>query len=86
MLGKSSISSANKQQNHEIEEETLKVDWPEDSVERAKLIRTRAQSMTENMESIFNGFIMGIISSTITYSLSPASSFSELCDIGSSLS
>lgn len=60
MLGKSIISNANKPQDQEIEEETVKIDWPEDSVERAKIIRTRAQSMTETMEAVFNGFTTGI--------------------------
>lgn len=59
MLGKSIISNANKMQDQEIEEETVKVDWPEDSVERAKIIRTKAQSVTENMEAVCNGFITG---------------------------
>lgn len=59
MLGKSIISNANKLQDEEIEEETMKIDWPEDSVERAKILRTKAQSMTENMEAICNGFITG---------------------------
>ncbi|KAL0422679.1 UNVERIFIED_CONTAM: hypothetical protein Slati_3290800 [Sesamum latifolium] len=60
MLGKSIISSANKVQDQEIEEETMKIDWPEDSVERAKTIRTKAISMTGNMEAVFNSFITGI--------------------------
>ncbi|KAG8368309.1 hypothetical protein BUALT_Bualt15G0032200 [Buddleja alternifolia] len=60
MLGKSIISNANKVQDQEIEEETLKIDWPEDSVERAKIIRTKTQSMTGNMEAVFNSFITGI--------------------------
>ncbi|KAL2254690.1 uncharacterized protein LOC105169582 [Sesamum indicum] len=60
MLGKSIISSANKVQYQEIEEETMKIDWPEDSVERAKIIRTKAKSMTGNMEAVFNSFITGI--------------------------
>ncbi|KAK4437828.1 hypothetical protein Salat_0116800 [Sesamum alatum] len=60
MLGKSIISSANKVQDQEIEEETMKIDWPEDSVESAKIIRTKAKSMTGNMEAVFNSFITGI--------------------------
>ncbi|XP_047975094.1 uncharacterized protein LOC125217613 isoform X1 [Salvia hispanica] len=68
MLGKSIISNANKLQHQEIEEETLKIDWPEDSVERAKIIRTKAQSVTENMEAVFNGFITGISEVTESYS------------------
>ncbi|KAH6814868.1 BAT2 domain protein [Perilla frutescens var. frutescens] len=70
MLGKSMtiISNANKPQDQEIEEETMKIDWPEDSVERAKIIRTKAQSMTDNMEAIFNGFITGISDVAESYS------------------
>ncbi|KAL0356781.1 UNVERIFIED_CONTAM: hypothetical protein Scaly_1363800 [Sesamum calycinum] len=60
MLGKSIISSASKVQDQEIEEETMKIDWPVDSVERAKIIRTKAKSMTGNMEAVFNSFITGI--------------------------
>ncbi|KAK4401603.1 hypothetical protein Sango_0901000 [Sesamum angolense] len=60
MLGKSIISSASKVQDQEIEEETMKIDWPADSVERAKIIRTKAKSMTGNMEAVFNSFITGI--------------------------
>ncbi|KAK6135698.1 hypothetical protein DH2020_030559 [Rehmannia glutinosa] len=59
MLGKSIISNANKVQNLEVEE-TMKIDWPEDSVEKAKIIRTKAQSMTGNLEAVFNSFITGI--------------------------
>ncbi|KAL3843493.1 hypothetical protein ACJIZ3_000896 [Penstemon smallii] len=60
MIGKSIISNSNKVQNQEIEEEMLKIDWPEDSVERAKMIRTKTQSMAGNMEAVFNSFITGI--------------------------
>ncbi|KAI3448081.1 hypothetical protein Pfo_004746 [Paulownia fortunei] len=60
MLGKSIISNANKAQDEEIEEEMEMIDWPEDSVERATIIRTKAQSMTGYMEAVFNSFITGI--------------------------
>ncbi|KAL0454207.1 UNVERIFIED_CONTAM: hypothetical protein Slati_0759900 [Sesamum latifolium] len=60
MLGKSIISNANKVQDQEIEEEIGLIDWPEDSVEKAKIIRSKAQSMTGNMEAVFNSFITGI--------------------------
>ncbi|PIN08288.1 hypothetical protein CDL12_19141 [Handroanthus impetiginosus] len=59
MFGKSIISGANKVQDQEIEEEQV-IDWPEDSVEKANIIRTKAQSMTGNMEAVFNSFITGI--------------------------
>lgn len=59
MLGKSIISSANKTEDPDIDEEIEKIDWPEDSVEKAKIIRTKAQSMTGNVEAISNSFIIG---------------------------
>ncbi|XP_075504482.1 uncharacterized protein LOC142541917 [Primulina tabacum] len=60
MLGKSIISNANKVQDQEISEEMVKIDWPEDSVERAKIIRTRTESMTGNMEAVSHSFVTGI--------------------------
>ncbi|CAA3025024.1 BAT2 domain-containing 1 [Olea europaea subsp. europaea] len=60
VLGKSMISNANKIQDQEIDEDTLKIDWPEDSVEKAKIIRTKVQSMTLNVEAVSNSFITGI--------------------------
>ncbi|GFQ03850.1 hypothetical protein PHJA_002528800 [Phtheirospermum japonicum] len=59
ILGKSITSNANKVEDEEIEE-TLKIDWPVDPVEKAKIIRSKAQSMTGNMEAVFNSFITGI--------------------------
>ncbi|MCL7041911.1 hypothetical protein MKW94_016502, partial [Papaver nudicaule] len=55
MLGKSIISSANKAQ--ETAQEEMKIEWPEDSVERAKLIRSKAQSMAGDVELVSNSFI-----------------------------
>ncbi|OVA10523.1 hypothetical protein BVC80_8985g60 [Macleaya cordata] len=60
MLGKSIISSANKAQTEDVEQEDVKIDWPEDSVARAKLIRSKAQSMTGDVEAVSNSFITGI--------------------------
>ncbi|KAL9174090.1 hypothetical protein ABFS82_02G029700 [Erythranthe guttata] len=60
MLGKSIISNASKIRDQEIEEENMKIDWPEDPVEKAKIIRTKAQSMTGSIETVFNSFITGI--------------------------
>lgn len=55
------ISNANKIQDQEIDEDTLKIDWPEDSVEKAKIIRTKVQSMTLNVEAVSNSFITGML-------------------------
>ncbi|CAI9786339.1 unnamed protein product [Fraxinus pennsylvanica] len=60
VLGKSMIANANKIQDQAIDEDTVKIDWPEDSVEKAKIIRTRVQSMTVNVEAVSNSFITGI--------------------------
>ncbi|CAI9781907.1 unnamed protein product [Fraxinus pennsylvanica] len=67
VLGKSMISNANKIQDEEIDEETVKIDWPEDSVEKAKIIRRKVQSMTVNVETVSNSFITGISDVADTY-------------------
>uniref|UniRef100_A0A5B6YY55 DUF7798 domain-containing protein n=1 Tax=Davidia involucrata TaxID=16924 RepID=A0A5B6YY55_DAVIN len=60
VLGKAIISNANKVQDENVDEDILNIDWPEDSVEKAKVIRTKAQSMIGNMEAVSNSFITGI--------------------------
>ncbi|KAF5951684.1 hypothetical protein HYC85_009628 [Camellia sinensis] len=60
MLGKSVISNANKGQDKDVDEDMLEINWPEDSVEKAEIIRTRAQSMTGNVEAVCNSFVTGI--------------------------
>lgn len=58
MIGKSVISNANKAQDNDADE-IMKIDWPEDSVEKAKVIRIRVQSMTGKVEDVSNSFITG---------------------------
>ncbi|CAL1372493.1 unnamed protein product [Linum trigynum] len=60
MLGKSIISHANKHPKEDADENVIKVDWPEDSVDRAKLIREKAQTMAGYVEAVSNSFITGI--------------------------
>ncbi|XP_022727073.1 uncharacterized protein LOC111282998 [Durio zibethinus] len=60
MLGKSVISSANKVQDEDADGNMMNIDWPEDSVEKAKLIRVKAQSMTGYVEAVSSSFITGI--------------------------
>ncbi|GMP38161.1 hypothetical protein CsSME_00009514 [Camellia sinensis var. sinensis] len=60
MLGKSVISNANKGQDKDVDEDMLEINWPEDSVKKAEIIRTRAQSMTGNVEAVCNSFVTGI--------------------------
>ena len=64
MLGKSILSNASKVQDEVADEDIAKIDWPEDSVEKAKIIRTKAQSMTGYVEAVSNSFITGWLSST----------------------
>ncbi|XP_021287285.1 uncharacterized protein LOC110418786 [Herrania umbratica] len=60
MLGKSIISSANKVQDEDADGDMLNIDWPEDSIEKAKLIRVKAQSMIGYVEAVSSSFITGI--------------------------
>ena len=59
MLGKSVISGANKDQEEDANADVVNIDWPEDSVEKAKIIRSKAQSMTGYVEAVSNSFITG---------------------------
>ncbi|XP_057533905.1 uncharacterized protein LOC130811727 [Amaranthus tricolor] len=67
MLGKSMISNASKNQPEVPDENITKIEWPEDSLERAKIIRSKAQAMTESIEAVCNSFITGISDVTEAY-------------------
>ncbi|XP_038996310.1 uncharacterized protein LOC120120850 [Hibiscus syriacus] len=60
MLGKSVISGSNKLQDEDADGNMMHIDWPEDSVEKAKLIRLKARSMTGYVEAVTSSFITGI--------------------------
>ena len=60
MLAKSIISTANKAQEEDVDDDMLNINWPEDSIEKAKIIRTRAQSMNGKVEAVCNSFITGM--------------------------
>ncbi|KAG5581588.1 hypothetical protein H5410_052215, partial [Solanum commersonii] len=60
VLGKSIISDANKVMDQDVKEETEKIHWPEDSIERANVIRAKAQSMTRCVQAVSSSFITGI--------------------------
>ncbi|XP_049401319.1 uncharacterized protein LOC125865172 [Solanum stenotomum] len=60
VLGKSIISDANKVMDQDVKEETEKIHWPEDSVERVNVIRAKAQSMTRCVQAVSSSFITGI--------------------------
>lgn len=77
MLGKSVISSANNPQN-EDEEVDMKIDWPEDSILKAKIIRAKAQSMAEDLEAVSNSFVTG---KHHAYCLNLSCAFSMFCEL-----
>ncbi|CAN1278350.1 hypothetical protein LINPERPRIM_LOCUS16615 [Linum perenne] len=60
MLAKSIISQANKTAQKDADDKAVNIIWPEDSVERAKLIRKQAQTMARYTEAVSNSFITGI--------------------------
>ncbi|KAF9675947.1 hypothetical protein SADUNF_Sadunf09G0087000 [Salix dunnii] len=60
MLGKSVIFNCNKAQQEDTDGDIVDIDWPEDSVEKAKMMRSKAVSMTGYVEAVSNSFITGI--------------------------
>ncbi|KAH0458934.1 hypothetical protein IEQ34_011748 [Dendrobium chrysotoxum] len=60
LLGKSVISSANKSNSEGAEDDNIKIDWPEDPVLKAQIIRSNAQLMSVDVQSISNSFLTGI--------------------------
>ncbi|XP_042488677.1 uncharacterized protein LOC122068827 [Macadamia integrifolia] len=60
MLGKSVISNSNRVQSEDADPETLKIEWPDDSLAKAKIIRLRAESISGDVEAVSESFITGI--------------------------
>ncbi|XP_019166018.1 PREDICTED: uncharacterized protein LOC109161907 [Ipomoea nil] len=70
LLGKSITSDANKTQSPDEdvnEVDMVKINWPEDSIEKAKIIRARAELMTASVEAVCSSFITGISDVTEAY-------------------
>ncbi|KAM0012903.1 hypothetical protein Hdeb2414_s0047g00748861 [Helianthus debilis subsp. tardiflorus] len=62
-LGKSVIHNANKAQDAaaaDDDEDILNIDWPADSIEKAKTMRMKTQSMTGYLEAVAISFVTGI--------------------------
>ncbi|KAL9267611.1 hypothetical protein AKJ16_DCAP26061 [Drosera capensis] len=59
-LGKSIISNANKHQEEDSAGDFSNISWPVDSLEKAWIVRTRAQCMTVSVEAVSNSFLTGI--------------------------
>ncbi|KAF7840887.1 uncharacterized protein G2W53_003185 [Senna tora] len=74
IFGKSIISTANNTEDEDTEEEWVKIEWPEDVVAKAKIIRVNAQTMTGYVEAISNSFITGISDVTEAYQAAIAES------------
>ncbi|KAG2266483.1 hypothetical protein Bca4012_076051 [Brassica carinata] len=66
ILGKSMTSHANRVEDEDAE--TLKIEWPEDPTEKARLIRGKAELMAGYVEAVSNSFITGISDVSETFS------------------
>ncbi|THG21989.1 hypothetical protein TEA_017959 [Camellia sinensis var. sinensis] len=83
MLGKSNISNANKVRDEDLDAHMLNIDWPEDSGKKAKIIRTRAQSMTGNVEEVCNSFITVLRRKACDLRRKACDDGAEACDLQS---
>lgn len=61
MLGKSIITNANKveEEDDDDDEDAIKIQWPEDSVEKAEIIRLKALLMIGYVDALSKSFITG---------------------------
>jgi hypothetical protein len=57
VLGKSVISAADTSKNEDGDD--VKIDWPEDLVSKAEIIRCRAQSIAGDIEKVSTSFATG---------------------------
>uniref|UniRef100_A0A0A0K6Q1 DUF7798 domain-containing protein n=1 Tax=Cucumis sativus TaxID=3659 RepID=A0A0A0K6Q1_CUCSA len=62
MLGKSIITNANKveEEEEDDDEDAIKIQWPEDSVEKAEIIRLKALLMIGYVDALSKSFITGL--------------------------
>ncbi|KAI4295608.1 hypothetical protein L6164_035634 [Bauhinia variegata] len=66
-FAKSIISNANKTEDENPDEDKMSIEWPEDIVAKAKVIRINAQTMIGYVEAVSNSFITGISDVTEAY-------------------
>ena len=57
MFGKSIVSNANKTKDDDVDAEKVNIEWPEDVVAKAKIMRINAQTMIAYVEAVSNSFI-----------------------------
>ncbi|XP_028765847.1 uncharacterized protein LOC114732774 isoform X2 [Neltuma alba] len=77
IIGKSIISAANKAKDEDDDEQKLNIEWPEDVLEKAKMIRVNAQTMIGYVEAVSNSFITGISDVTEAYQAAIKSAIAE---------
>jgi hypothetical protein len=83
LLGKSVISKSGNKAKDEADEEDVKIEWPEDLVSKAKIIRLKAQFMSSDVLKVSASFITGTgpISNLIIYFKCPPVIFSLLSEM-----
>ncbi|KAK9060366.1 hypothetical protein SSX86_021070 [Deinandra increscens subsp. villosa] len=68
ILGKSVLHNSNKDKDAVVDDDIVKIDWPEDPIEKAKTIRMKAQSMAGYLEAVAISFVTGISDVAEAYS------------------
>ncbi|GJU36793.1 hypothetical protein Tco_1185147 [Tanacetum coccineum] len=81
ILGKSVIQNANKSQDADEDEDIVKIDWPEDSIDKAKTIRMKTQSMTGYLEEVAISFVTGISDVAEAYTAAIKSAAADSPDV-----
>ncbi|KAI4298417.1 hypothetical protein L6164_031980 [Bauhinia variegata] len=66
-FAKSIISSANKTEDEDSNENKVNIEWPKDVVAKARIIRMNAQTMIGYVEAVSNSLIAGISDVTEAY-------------------
>ncbi|KAL8234739.1 hypothetical protein R6Q59_020839 [Mikania micrantha] len=77
-LGQSVIHNANKAQDADDDKDVVNIEWPEDSVEKAKAMRTKTQSMIGFLEGVAISFVTGISDVAEAYAVAIKSAAPEI--------
>ncbi|XP_076926078.1 uncharacterized protein LOC143589117 [Bidens hawaiensis] len=78
ILGKSVIYNANKAHDPVNDEDMVKIEWPEDSVEKAKTLRMKVESMTGYLEAVAVSFVTSISDVAEAYAAATKSDSSKV--------
>jgi len=54
------MSTSPKTQSDKVMEDSLKIEWPDDYILKAKFFRSKAEAMTDDIEAVSNSFITGM--------------------------